>query len=238
MDYRKIIFALALFVIFQNCTKQDTPSVSQTEYPPIIKQDTTIRYLALGDSYTIGERVTTPERYPEQLVEALRLSGIKTQSLRIIARTGWTTDELSNAMDDAKINDSTYTMVSLLIGVNNQYRNRSIDSYTPQFETLLKRAIELAGGKKEKVFVVSIPDYAYTPFGNGNTQISSGIDTYNAVNKDIAQKYGVQYFNITPISREGLTDKALVATDGLHPSGKQYSRWVSLMLEDVKKLSK
>jgi lysophospholipase L1-like esterase len=238
MDYRKIIFALTLFVFFQQCTKRDTPSVSPTENPPIVKQDTSIRYLALGDSYTIGERVTTPERYPEQLVEALRLSGIKIQSLRIIARTGWTTDELSNAMDDAKINDSTYNMVSLLIGVNNQYRNRSIDSYTPQFEALLKRAIQLAGGKKEKVFVVSIPDYAYTPFGNGSTLISEGIDAYNAVNKDITQKYGIQYFNITPISREGLTDKALVATDGLHPSGKQYGRWVNLMLEDVKKLLK
>jgi GDSL-like Lipase/Acylhydrolase family len=223
MDYRKIIFALTLFVFFQQCTKRDTPSVSPTENPPIVKQDTSIRYLALGDSYTIGERVTTPERYPEQLVEALRLSGIKIQSLRIIARTGWTTDELSNAMDDAKINDSTYNMV---------------DSYTPQFEALLKRAIQLAGGKKEKVFVVSIPDYAYTPFGNGSTLISEGIDAYNAVNKDITQKYGIQYFNITPISREGLTDKALVATDGLHPSGKQYGRWVNLMLEDVKKLLK
>jgi lysophospholipase L1-like esterase len=225
---------LVFCIFLESCSKQITPLVPTTD----LSDTTKIRYLALGDSYTIGERVTTNERYPEQLVEALTKDGFKFQSLRTIARTGWTTDELANAIADAKINDSTFTMVSLLIGVNNQYRGRTAETYAPQFEDLLLKAINFAGGKKEKVFVVSIPDYAFTSFGNGNTQISSGIDAFNKVNKEITDKYGVTYFNITPISREGLSDKELVATDGLHPSGKQYKRWVDLMLTDVKKLLK
>jgi lysophospholipase L1-like esterase len=230
----KIVVTLSFFIFFQNCAKQDTPTVTIPENLP----QTAIRYLAIGDSYTIGERVAINERYPEQLVEALRKDNITIQSSRIIARTGWTTEDLSTAITDAKLNDSTYSMVSLLIGVNNQYRGRNVETYAPEFEKLLQKAIQLANGKKEKVFVVSIPDYAYTSFGNGNAQISAGIDAYNKVNKEISDKYGVTYFNITPISREGLMDKELVATDGLHPSGKQYKRWVDLMLTDVKKLLK
>jgi lysophospholipase L1-like esterase len=234
MRFVKIVIRLSFFVFFQNCAKQDTPTVTIPENLP----QTAIRYLAIGDSYTIGERVAISERYPEQLVEALRKDNITIQSSRIIARTGWTTEDLSTAITDAKLNDSTYSMVSLLIGVNNQYRGRNVETYAPEFEKLLQKAIQLANGKKEKVFVVSIPDYAYTSFGNGNAQISAGIDAYNKVNKEISDKYGVIYFNITPISREGLMDKELVATDGLHPSGKQYKRWVDLMLTDVKKLLK
>jgi lysophospholipase L1-like esterase len=234
MNFIKTFVTLSLLVFLQSCAKQDTPSVLIPENPP----QTALRYLAIGDSYTIGERVAVSERYPEQLVEALRKESIAFQSSRIIARTGWTTEDLYNAITDAQINDSTYSMVSLLIGVNNQYRGRNVDTYPPEFERLLLKAIQLAGGKKERVFVVSIPDYAYTSFGNGNAQISAGIDAYNKVNKEISDKYGVLYVNITPISREGLMDKELVATDGLHPSGKQYKRWVDLMLNDVKKILK
>jgi lysophospholipase L1-like esterase len=234
MKCTKIFVALSLFVFFQSCQKQDTPVTPMPENLPQV----TIRYLAIGDSYTIGEKVAINERYPEQLVAALRKDNITVQSSRIIARTGWTTEDLSTAIADAQLTDSTYSMVSLLIGVNNQYRGRNVDTYPPEFERLLQKAIQLAGGKKEKVFVVSIPDYAYTSFGNGNAQISAGIDAYNKVNKEISDKFGVVYVNITPISREGLMDKELVATDGLHPSGKQYKRWVDLMLADVKKLLK
>jgi lysophospholipase L1-like esterase len=234
MKCAKIFVTLSLFVFFQSCQKQDTPVTPTPENLP----QTAIRYLAIGDSYTIGEKVAVSERYPEQLVAALRKDNITVQSSRIIARTGWTTEDLSTAIADAQLNDSTYSMVSLLIGVNNQYRGRNVDTYPPEFERLLQKAIQLAGGKKEKVFVVSIPDYAYTTFGNGNAQISAGIDAYNKVNKEISDKFGVVYINITPISREGLMDKELVATDGLHPSGKQYKRWVDLMLMDVKRLLK
>ena len=235
MNFVKTTVLLLLVISIFGCTEKSTPSVSVAIEP---KQDTAIRYLALGDSYTIGERVAAEERYPAQLVESLRQSGVKTQSLRIIARTGWTTEELSNAIADAQVNDSTYTMVSLLIGVNNQYRGRNVETYPAEFEGLLKRAIKLAGSNKNRVFVVSIPDYAYTPFGNGNATISAGIDAYNKVNKEISDKYGVLYVNITPISREGLMDAQLVATDGLHPSGKQYKRWVALMEAEVRKLLK
>jgi lysophospholipase L1-like esterase len=192
-------------------------------------------YLALGDSYTIGESVNVSERYPEQLATKLAEKGLVINNLRIIARTGWTTDELSNAIDAAKIEDSTYNMVSLLIGVNNQYRGRSVEAYKPQFKTLLERAIKYAGGRKDRVFVVSIPDWGQTPFGvNKAAQVAKEIDVYNAANDSITKAFGIQYFNITPISREWKTDSALVAKDGLHPSGKQYGRWVlEIMLPTV-----
>lgn len=186
-------------------------------------------YLALGDSYTIGQSVKSEERFPVQLADSLQKAGYDVANVRIIAKTGWTTDELKAGIAATDIGDSTFSIVSLLIGVNNQFRGRPVDSYKPEFEALLTQAIAFAGGKKEHVFVVSIPDYACTPFGNGSASISAGVDEYNAANKAIAEQIGVSYFNITPISREGLNDSTLVAGDGLHPSGIQYARWVSLM---------
>ena len=199
--------------------------------PPVLVP---ITYLALGDSYTIGESVTTAERYPVQLVKALRQAGVSIQDPRIIARTGWTTDELNRGIDLTTDLPDTFGLVSLLIGVNNQYRGRPVSTYRTEFTQLLNRAIAFAGGRRDRVFVISIPDYAYTPFGGGSTTISAGIDAYNAVNEEISLQEGVRYFNITPISREGLQDLTLVAADGLHPSGKQYARWVSLMYAGVK----
>jgi lysophospholipase L1-like esterase len=187
-------------------------------------------YLALGDSYTIGESVSEAARFPNQLADSLAATGINIAKPRIIARTGWTTDELRNAINASDLTaGSTFDLVTLLIGVNNQYRGRSVDTYKPEFSDMLNRAIGFAGGKKGKVVVVSIPDYAFTPFGKGNATISKGIDDYNAANEAICRQMGVAYVNITPISREGLNDPSLVATDGLHPSGKQYSQWVSLI---------
>ncbi|GAB4338800.1 MAG: hypothetical protein OHK0038_17660 [Flammeovirgaceae bacterium] len=191
-----------------------------------------LRYLALGDSYTIGESVSPNERWSAQLLDSLRVKGIREASLRIIATTGWRTDDLMNAIQRANITEQ-YNLVSLLIGVNNQYQGKSIDAYKVEFEQLLKKAIELADGKKENVFVVSIPDYAYTPFGQQRPnpeQISSQLDAFNAVNKAITEKYGIIYFDITPISRQGLSNPSLVASDALHPSAKMYTEWVKLML--------
>jgi lysophospholipase L1-like esterase len=191
-----------------------------------------LKYLALGDSYTIGESVSPNERWSAQLVDSLKVKGIREASLRIIATTGWRTDDLMNAIQKANITEK-YNLVSLLIGVNNQYQGRPIDVYKIEFEQLLKKAIELADGKKENVFVVSIPDYAYTPFGQqrpNNEQISIQLDAFNEANKTITEKYGIVYFNITPISRQGLSVPSLVANDALHPSGKMYSEWVKLML--------
>ncbi|MBL7816229.1 MAG: SGNH/GDSL hydrolase family protein [Saprospiraceae bacterium] len=214
-----------------NCTKKSTPSVT----PPTMSKDSTFTYLALGDSYTIGESVAEAERFPNQLADSLRIANIKIGTVKIVARTGWTTDELQNGIVAAGLTEAnTFDMVTLLIGVNNQYRNRSVEEYKPQFTALLERAIQFAGGKKERVIVVSIPDYAYTPFGGGRKSISDGIDAYNAANEAITRAKGVAYAQITPISREGLNDPTLVASDQLHPSGKQYSRWVSVMLPIAK----
>ncbi len=219
-----LFFTLSLF----NCAKDDNSSM---ENEPIIQIP--IKYLALGDSYTIGQSVDVEDRYPIQLETRLKNDSIQVDTTIIIAKTGWTTANLKNAIIDADLTD-TFDLVSLLIGVNNQFQGRSIDEYEIEFEELLQTAIDFAGGEKENVFVVSIPDYAYTPFGNGNPFTSQKIDEFNLVNKTITDSIGVSYFNITPISREGLDKPELVATDNLHPSGEQYSRWVDLFYDDVK----
>lgn len=193
-----------------------------------------IKFLALGDSYTIGESVVAHDRWPEQLIDSLSARGLDYIDAKIIAVTGWRTDNLQEAIRDAKLKDE-FTLVSLLIGVNNFYQGKSVESYIPEFETLLQTAIELAGGIKSRVFVLSIPDYGYTPFGKSNQEaISQGIDAFNAANESIAKRIGVKYFNITDISRRGLDEPDLVAFDGLHPSRKMYAAWVQKILSEAK----
>jgi lysophospholipase L1-like esterase len=192
-----------------------------------------LKYLALGDSYTIGESVTEAERWPNQLADTLRKKNQDYGKPTIIATTGWRTDNLKNAMTIAQLKND-YDMVSLLIGVNNQYQGKSSKEYEAEFEALLTWAIQLAKGKKENVFVVSIPDYGYTPFGKPKqATISAAIDLFNEINARITYKLGIKYFNITEISRDGLKDPALVAADGLHPSGKMYSYWVELIAKGL-----
>src|SRR5688572_12843768 len=188
-------------------------------------QTTQLKYLALGDSYTIGESVAEDQRWPVQLVKEFKARGKNFSNPKIIATTGWRTDDLKNAI--IKENPARdYDLVSLLIGVNNQYQGKSVDTYAPEFEELLRMAIQFAGGDKSKVFVVSIPDYGFTPFGKEKQEkITKELSDYNRVNKDIADKLGVKYFNITDVSRKGFEDPELVANDGLHPSGKMYSEW-------------
>lgn len=192
-----------------------------------------VRFLALGDSYTIGQSVAVKERWPVQLIDSLRAKNVSCFDPTIIATTGWRTDNLSNAIQNAGLlND--YNLVSLLIGVNNQYQGGTAESYAPEFENLLNRAISLAGGDKRRVFVVSIPDYGFTPFGRGNqATITAGINTFNFVNRSISEAKGVTYINITEISRQGLDKPELVASDGLHPSGKMYTEWVKLILANL-----
>lgn len=192
-----------------------------------------IKFLALGDSYTIGESVVATDRWPAQLMDSLSARGLEFVESKIIATTGWRTDNLKEAIRHAKLKPE-YSLVSLLIGVNNFYQGRSVESYKPEFEELLQTAIKLAGGVKSRVFVVSIPDYGYTPFGKNNqAAISKGIDVFNEANELIAKKMGVKYFNITDISRKGLVEPDLVAFDGLHPSAKMYAEWVERILSDV-----
>lgn len=193
-----------------------------------MSSQTSSRYLALGDSYTIGESVPAEERFPVQLARQLGLGDPE-----IIAKTGWTTDELNAAIDDAKPR-GPYDLVTLLIGVNNQYRGRDAEQYRGEFAALLQRAIGFAGGNPKKVIVVSIPDWGVTPFAEGRdrAKIASEIDRYNAINREEAGKAGARYVDITPISRG--TDLSLVAGDGLHPSGKQYTEWTKLIAPSVR----
>lgn len=192
-----------------------------------------VKFLALGDSYTIGESVVANDRWPVQLMDSLSAHGLDYVDCKIIATTGWRTDNLVEAVHDAKIK-TEYTLVSLLIGVNNFYQGKSAQSYEAEFETLLQTAINLAGGIKSRVFVLSIPDYGYTPFGKNNREaISQGIDKFNAANESIARKLNVKYYNITDITRRGLDEPDLIAFDGLHPSGKMYAEWVKRILSDA-----
>ncbi len=187
-------------------------------------------YLALGDSYTIGEQVPSHLNFPNQLVSMMRNNTVDLADARIIAKTGWTTDELEIGISDANKFDplrTSYDFVTLLIGVNNQYRGRSTDNYQIEFEELLKKAIRFSGNKPERVVVVSIPDWGITPFAEGRdrAQIAREIDAYNAVNKQVAATYNIYYTDITAWTREAATDHSLLAGDGLHPSGKEYTRW-------------
>lgn len=229
----------SLLFLFLACSES---SIDDFTNEPAGPADTTstdkrLTYLALGDSYTIGESVAESERFPVQLADSLRRLGIEIAPPTIIARTGWRTDDLQAAIAKANLR-AEYDLVTLLIGVNNQYQSRPINVYRKEFRELLEKSLQLAGGDTSRVFVVSIPDYAYTPFGGGSDRISREIDEYNAINREISRSYGVHYFNITPISREGLQKPELVARDGLHPSGRQYTRWVELMLPEITRMLK
>jgi lysophospholipase L1-like esterase len=195
-----------------------------------------MNYLALGDSYTIGESVPEAGRFPVQLVAQLNSAGLDFAPPRIVARTGWTTDELQTALGQADL-ASEYDLVSLLIGVNNQFRGYDFAQYEREFAALLHFAIAKAGGQAERVFVVSIPDYGVTPFAANRdpAKIAREIDAYNAANRAIAQQLKVRYFDITPISRQAQTDASLLAEDALHPSAKMYAAWVALMKNDLLK---
>lgn len=186
----------------------------------------TYSYLALGDSYTIGEGLPIYESFPYQTVQLLRKAGHSLYAAEIVAKTGWTTDELQTGINNSRLLAS-YDMVSLLIGVNNQYRGRSLEEYTQQFEALLQQAIGFAGKQSAHVFVLSIPDWGVTPFANGKNSatIAHEIDAFNAVNRFIAEKYSVNYIDITPGTRLAANDPSLLAADQLHPSGKEYGRW-------------
>jgi lysophospholipase L1-like esterase len=195
-----------------------------------------LKFLALGDSYTIGESVKASERWPVLLAELLRKEGKDVSDPQIIARTGWTTAELSAAIDAAKI-AAPYDLVGLLIGVNNQFRGLKEDDYRKEFAALVKRAVGFARDNPGRVIVLSIPDYGVTPFAKNSDpkSIGAAIDRFNTINKEEATKAGVRYVDVTPISRKATDDPSLIAEDGLHPSGKMYAAWAAQVKDEAVK---
>lgn len=198
--------------------------------------DSTISYLALGDSYTIGESVARESQWPRQLRDSLSKKGILLNEPVIIAKTGWRTDEMLQAAR-SRLDNERFDLVSLLIGVNNEYQGKSPDSFEQEFEKCLKYAIEHCKRGKQGVFVLSIPDYGYTPFGEENQQkISNRLDKYNSICEKICNEYGIVFLTITDISRQVPENPLLVAEDNLHPSAEQYARWIKRILPEVYKL--
>lgn len=227
-------------LLLANCSTENTvfeakPIIQSSqnttlESIPIVKTlDHTINYLALGDSYTIGQSVCSGCKFPEQLQQSLKNTNTANSfSLNVIAQTGWTTTNLISAINNQNLK-SNYDLVSLLIGVNNQYQHKSFSIYEKEFPELVNKSIAFANGDKTKVIVVSIPDYVYTPFGKGSgnsATISTEIDNYNAFAKKYCEENSIIFINITDITRRGLTESDLVAQDGLHPSEKAYSLFV------------
>lgn len=188
------------------------------------------RYLALGDSYTIGEGVPAGDRWPVLMVEMLRARGLTIGDPRIIARTAWTTDELSDAIDQEKPR-GPFALVTLMIGVNDQYRSRPVDSFGSEFAVLLKRAKGFAGNRPSRTIAISIPDWGATPYAQSRdtSVISREIDVYNARGQELALAAGVHWVDVTAISRDMKGDPSLVVEDGLHPSGAMYRRWAALI---------
>ncbi len=216
--------AMTILLVGTACTSTAEDAVTTTE-----GTQSAFRYLALGDSYTIGESVEPDERWPVQLARQLENSGRSFVDVQIVARTGWTTSELAQGVDGADP-AGPFDLVTLLIGVNNQFRDLDLDEYRTEFEALVDRAIGFAGGDPSRVVVVSIPDWGVTPFAAGlpSDVITTEIDAFNTVGEDGASRAGAHWVDITGVSRSD--EPGLVADDGLHPSGAQYQAWVNLIL--------
>lgn len=214
------IFLITLFLCIVGCKNMDSQNKNN-------RNTDSICYLALGDSYTIGESVAEDERFPEQLKSKMQGINIFINELDIVAKTGWTTDELMNEIKTADLLEK-YDLVTLLIGVNNQYRGRDTANYRSEFLQCLDTAIHKAQNDPNKVIVISIPDWGATPFAEGqdSDKIAEEIDAFNQINFEEAQKAGVHYVDVTAISRKAQAEPKLVASDGLHPSGEMYAHWV------------
>ena len=195
-----------------------------------------LRYLALGDSYTIGEGVSDDERWPAYLVGMLAARGIEVGPPHYIAQTAWTTDELSDAIDAAKP-AGTFDLVTLLIGVNDQYRSRPVSAFEGEFATLVKRSIAFAGRRPDRTIVVSIPDWGATPYAEGRDRALIGreIGAFNTRSEEIVRKFGAHWVDVTESSRAMLQEPELAVADKLHPSGEMYRRWAELMLPIAEK---
>jgi len=235
---KAIHLILITITALSGCTKKATmPATVKTDTVTTTKpMGAPVTYLALGDSYTIGEAVPQNQSFPYQLRDLLIDGKIDAQSPDIIAVTGWTTDNLINAIGHSDFRDKKYDFVTLLIGVNDQYQKLSKDNYRTKFAQVLQMAIQFVQGDTSRVFVLSIPDWGVTPFAGGNdTVIGPDIDTFNAINRDeTAKAHVANYVDITAISRKAADDRTLIAGDGLHPSATMYKQWVKLLEPSVK----
>lgn len=242
----KQIVTIILSAFLLSCSSSEEPAPITTT-PSVVNPPTTpnppiassINYLALGDSYTIGQSVCAACRFPEQLKTSLNAMYSSTISLKIIATTGWTTSNLLSAINTQNP-EPNYDLVTLLIGVNNQYQHRSFSVYEKEFPELVTKAIMLAKGDRKNVVVISIPDYAYTPYGKAlagdqTSTISTEIDQYNSFAEKFCINNQIAFVSITDITRQGLNSPNLVASDGLHPSETAYKMFVDKMMPEIKK---
>jgi lysophospholipase L1-like esterase len=234
LKFKNYIFIIASVILINlyGCTNTKSNKMDENEY---LKAT----LLSLGDSYTIGESVSEAERFPSQLKNKLDSINIKIKLMDIVARTGWTTDELMNGISSSALNEK-YDLVTLLIGVNNQYRGRDTANYRQEFKALLDIAINKANESSYNVIVISIPDWGVTPFAENRERdkISNEIDIFNAINYEESTMAGVKYVNITNISREAENKPELIAEDGLHPSALMYKLWVDEILPVATKILK
>jgi lysophospholipase L1-like esterase len=231
-----LYFCIAAFLLL-SCTKKYPAKLIPPVTPDTVKTTGSKTYLALGDSYTIGQSVPSSQRFPVQLVSLLRSAGYQMTEPEIIATTGWSTGNLIEAIKGITPGKK-FDAVSLLIGVNNQYQGRSLEEYRSEFTALVNKSIQFAGNDPAKVVVISIPDYSVTPYAQyADTKlIATQIDEFNRVNKQISDLYKVNYIDVTGESRKAAADPSLIAADGLHFSGKEYAVWVDLMLPVFKNM--
>lgn len=233
---------LSFFILsFFSCRKQASSSVpalaDTTVIPPDSTSvpDSTKHFLALGDSYTIGQSVPVDDRFPHQTVELLNATGYQFDTPRYIAATGWPTEALISAISGQTFSVS-YDVVSLLIGVNDQYIRHDTIGYRDRFRSLLLRSIQLAGNRRSHVFVLSIPDYSVTPFASGSdtNMIRTQIDLFNNINYNESVAANVNYLEITQSTREAANNPSLLANDGLHPSGIEYGKWAARLADQIR----
>lgn len=231
---QKLVWFVLLLLVTFGCSDQGPEEPAPSPAPQ------THALLCLGDSYTKGEGVAWTQNFPNQLADSLRAAGLAIRNPEVVAQTGWRTDQLQQALDGPtwrRLRDSTYAAVTLCIGVNNQYQNRPVEVFGQEFEALLDYAIARAGFDPGRVFVLSIPDWGYTPVGQGFVNpalISARIDAYNALKKSVCDSKGAVWIEVTDISRQGLSLPHLVAADGLHPSAAQYAAWVARLAPAVR----
>lgn len=227
---KTIILLIVGIIILSGCTKKKDINVGDMISGAVKLNADSVNYLALGDSYTVGQSVSLDQSYPYQLALRLQTHGYKIDKPTIIANTGWTTDALITGIANSTAGKKRYSFVTLLIGVNDQYYHLSQDNYKIKFTQVINSAISFAHGDSSKVFVLSIPDWGVTPFGKGKDSIiGPQIDEFNAINKAISTMAGVNYVDITEITKQAAINPELISSDGLHPSGEMYQQWINLL---------